>query len=133
MINMKEIIEAKINVVLNLVNRNIYPKEWRKGQAIFNIMYFEFPNECNILRGTEFDCFFSSEKCTIFLTKLQEILLQNVKSMEDIQQEAFEASRLLNGKFNDYLLTQNDIKESLEANLQYNTFEDYLKSKENEK
>lgn len=55
---------------------------------------------------------------------------QSTKSIKDIQQEAFEAGRLVSGKFSDYPLT-NDLLQH--QTIVYNTFEDYLKSKENEK
>ena len=46
------------------------PKEWRYGQAIFNISYILFPEETDQLRGGEFDCYYNDNKVDVFLEKL---------------------------------------------------------------
>jgi hypothetical protein len=43
-------------------------KDWRWGQCIFNAYYAFFPKECNILRGTEDDCFYRDDKVEKFLS-----------------------------------------------------------------
>lgn len=46
----------------------------RKGQYIFNNAYDKFPDECNRLRGTKFDCYYDDSKAYIFLEKLKELV-----------------------------------------------------------
>ena len=45
------------------------PKEWRHGQAIFNISYILFPEETDKVRGSEFDCY-NDNNVDIFLEKV---------------------------------------------------------------
>jgi len=47
----------------------------RIGQNTFNFAYNYFPNECEKLRGSEFDCFYDDSKIDIFLEKLKELAL----------------------------------------------------------
>jgi len=43
-----------------------YPK-WRKGQAVFNLMYYMFPEIANKYRGSDIDPFHNDENCEKFV------------------------------------------------------------------
>ena len=53
------------------------PDEWRLGQAYFNYAYEMWPDEVELLRGTDFDCFYINERIPVFLNKLNELLKNN--------------------------------------------------------
>lgn len=63
---------SKLNVILQLINHGIYPKEWREGQALFNMCHVNFPEQVNRLRGTDKDCFYISDRKEIFTNALIE-------------------------------------------------------------
>ena len=70
---MKEIDYSK-NIQLHIKVQN-KPEEWRLGQAYFNYAEELYPKETNLLRGTEYDCFYDDNKISIFLEKLNKKLL----------------------------------------------------------
>ena len=70
---MKEIDYSK-NIQLHIKVQN-KPEEWRLGQAYFNYAEELYPEETNLLRGTEYDCFYDDNKISIFLEKLNKNLL----------------------------------------------------------
>lgn len=47
--------------------------DWRYGQAIFNALYILNPDTANLIRGTEYDCFYSNNKIETFKKKVLEI------------------------------------------------------------
>jgi hypothetical protein len=51
----------------------IFP-EWRKGQALFNIVYHFYPEIANEIRGTKFDCFHKDERIDAFKERVIELL-----------------------------------------------------------
>jgi hypothetical protein len=61
-----------INKIIKLANNR--PDYIRYGQAIFNEAYILYPNEADQLRGTEFDCFYRTDKIPMFLEKLKELI-----------------------------------------------------------
>ena len=48
--------------------------EWRYGQAVFNLAYDTFPEEANLLRGTQDDCFYDDDKVEAFLANLETMI-----------------------------------------------------------
>lgn len=76
----EEIINVKIDVILNIFQQGFYPKEWRRGQAIFNLFYVIFPSIVEQLRNTKFDCFYDNNKIEIFINKVKEINNYNLKN-----------------------------------------------------
>ena len=50
------------------------PKEWRYGQAVFNIAYILFPEETDTFRGTSRDCYYDDNKVDIFLETLNNLV-----------------------------------------------------------
>jgi len=47
-------------------------KRWRKGQALFNILYIEYPDFADEIRGTIFDPFYDNnaiDKCYMKMEK----------------------------------------------------------------
>jgi hypothetical protein len=60
--------------IVTLLNTRTYPKEWRLGQAAFNLYYVLFPEIVNKLRTTDVDCFFDDTKVELFINKLTELV-----------------------------------------------------------
>lgn len=73
-IKLNPVINNIIEVIIILSKEKMYPKEWRKGQYIFNSLYLFFPNQVNKLRGTVYDCFHQDDKIEIFILALKELL-----------------------------------------------------------
>lgn len=113
---LKEEIQAQIKVIIQIIQQGMYPREWRKGQAVFNLFYINFPEQCNKLRGSDKDCFYNDNKVELFINSVEE-QLKSAKSIQDIEREAFEA-----GRSSQYIMYDYDFD--------YETFEDYLKSKD---
>ena len=117
--NIREVVEGQIKLFKKLIDLAMYPREWRKGQAVFNMSEIYLPEYANQLRATEYDCFYNEKKITIYLEKLYELMLKDTVSIIDIEREAFEA-----GRENGHHIIEGFY------NWDYDTFEDYLKSKE---
>lgn len=77
---MENKIDYSKNIQLHIKVQN-KPKEWRLGQAYFNYAYELYPQDVDIIRGTEYDCFYDDSKIPIFLYALNKQLLKivNVK------------------------------------------------------
>jgi hypothetical protein len=63
---------SKLDVILQLINQNMYPEKWRVGQALFNMCYVNFPEQVDTLRGTDKDCFYICDRKEIFINALIE-------------------------------------------------------------
>lgn len=57
------------------------PEGWRLGQYVFNASYALFPEEVNLIRGGEFDCFYNNSRVDKFLLTLRGLL--TVKEKEE--------------------------------------------------
>jgi len=68
----KDIIVGQINIIIQIVNQNMFPKEWRIGQAVFNMCYANFPQQVDTLRGTDKDCFHNNDKIQDFINGILE-------------------------------------------------------------
>ena len=73
--------EAKIEAVLKILEVIGYNIHYRKGQAVFNYMYVIFPEECDKLRGTEYDCFYVTDKVPVFIEQLKLLLSKKNESV----------------------------------------------------
>jgi hypothetical protein len=51
--------------------------EWRKGQALFNVVYCFYPEIANEIRGSEFDCFHVDERIELFKRRVLELLKES--------------------------------------------------------
>lgn len=109
----KEEVLGRIDVIIQIIQQRMYPKEWRKGQAVFNLFYINFPQKVDKIRGTDKDCFHKEDRVEVFINDILE-QFNDFESIKDLEKEAFEAGRKGSGRSLDYL-----------------TFEDYLKYKEN--
>lgn len=47
------------------------PAHWRKGQAVFNAVEFYFPTIAEMLRGSDFDCFYDDSKIEGFIAECE--------------------------------------------------------------
>lgn len=43
---------------------------WRFGQTVFNVCHKMYPECVNMLRATEYDCFYDNRKVAVFLDKV---------------------------------------------------------------
>ena len=71
---MEQKIDFTRNIPLHIKVQN-KPEEWRLGQAYFNYAYEIYPQEVDIIRGTNYDCYYDDNKIGTFLNKLNELLL----------------------------------------------------------
>ena len=72
-------IKTQINTIIDTaLQQQREQPQLRFGQALFNSAYDLFPDECNQLRSSQYDCFYQNEHCAMFLNQL-EYLLTNKK------------------------------------------------------
>jgi len=70
MIMINKEVQNLVGIIKQIVENNMFPKEWRVGQAVFNLCYMFLPNETDKLRGTDVDCFHNDNKVEIFIDSL---------------------------------------------------------------
>jgi hypothetical protein len=51
--------------------------DWRRGQALFNILYLFYPKEANMVRATTYDCFHRNDRIDAFKQKVFELWENN--------------------------------------------------------
>ena len=126
MIEIKETKLKQIDTVLFLIDNNVYPKEWRLGQAVFNMLYIVFPREVNKLRGTDADCFHKNDKIEIFIDAIKEQFEE--VTFKSVQEKAFNAARDIDNPLGipDYNI---EVYGSLD--MKYKTFEEYYETEFN--
>lgn len=50
------------------------PDGWRFGQAVFNFTFGKYPEQANMLRGSDVDCFYNDDKINEFIETMIELL-----------------------------------------------------------
>lgn len=58
-------------------------RDWRYGQAAFNLMHMRYPEIASKFRGSDFDPFYHNDRTQIFVDKCFEMMDQNVGQKSD--------------------------------------------------
>ena len=62
------------NSILDRWKSGNYSKDWRKGQAIWNMIAMDFPDIATALDNTRFDCFFIESRTDAYIAKVKSII-----------------------------------------------------------